>query len=170
MKDIDKEIANLFADTIDVEPIYYDFSDKYGEWEIALDLTEEEIEEEDFEPLMNYIYPLPDYFERDMEIKFGKDWRERIKEYLVATTVIYIDEAYFLALTAGGRDLSWEICESYINLGYLPPACFCDLPKMAGKNMKSKRNMRIIKACIRSVQLIQKRALQTEEKLKKLLH
>ncbi len=29
-------------------------------------------------------------------------------------------------------DLSWEICEAFLRLGYLPPATFADLPRMAG--------------------------------------
>jgi hypothetical protein len=39
-------------------------------------------------------------------------------------------EGYELALTGGGMDLSWEICEAFVRLGFLPPVHFCDLPDM----------------------------------------
>ncbi len=30
-------------------------------------------------------------------------------------------------------DLSWEICEAYLRLGYLPPLYFCMLPARADR-------------------------------------
>jgi hypothetical protein len=38
-----------------------------------------------------------------------------------------------LALTGGGMDLSWQICDAFVAAGYLPPFHFCrGLPTMAG--------------------------------------
>ena len=37
-----------------------------------------------------------------------------------------------LALSGGGMNFSWEICEAYMRLGFLPPTYFADLPEMAG--------------------------------------
>lgn len=165
-----RAVKNLFCDTVTAEPVSFDFSKGYGEtWDIALELTIEEHEE--FFPMMNYMYPLPNSFERDMEKNFGRLWRSHIKGVLNTTTVIYFYESgeYFLALTGGGMDLSWEICESYINLGYLPPVHFCNLPRLAGKDMTSRRNRRIVRACIRSVKLAGKWAKQREKHLKGLL-
>lgn len=78
-------------------------------------------------PMMNYIYPLPGSFEVP----------DDVMDKLNNTTIVCIDDNYYLALTGGGMDLSWEICESYINLGYYPPAHFCCLPRMAGRGTSS---------------------------------
>lgn len=166
------KVEDLYCDTITYKPRDFDFSEEEygGTWDIALDLTEEEEESEEFYPMMNYLYPLPPTFEKDMEKRFGKDWRRKIKEKLVCTTVVYLYEEgrYFLALTGGGMDLSWEICESYINLGYLPPFHFCNLPRLADKKM-DRKNRRIVRACLRTVKMIQMRAKEIEEHLKSLL-
>ena len=167
-----RAVKDLYCDTVTVKPVDFDFSKGYAEtWDIALDLTEEEQENEEFAPMMNYMYPLPNSFERDMEKNFGQLWRSHIKKALDNTTLVYFEESgeYFLALTGGGMDLSWEICESYINLGYLPPVHFCELPRMAGKDMTSRANRRIVKACIRSTKLAQGWAKQTEKHLRGLL-
>jgi len=40
-----------------------------------------------------------------------------------------------IALTGGGMDLSWELCETYIRLGYYPPFSLAsNLPDMADKH------------------------------------
>jgi len=46
-------------------------------------------------------------------------------------------------------DLSWDICEGYMLLGYLPPVHFCDLPAFAGMKLNAK-NKWIINGCIRA--------------------
>lgn len=61
-----------------------------------------------------------------------------------------------LALTGGGMDLTWEICEAYIALGYLPPAELCDLPAMAGCG-SSARDKLIMSACERSLSIMRGR-------------
>ena len=49
---------------------------------------------------------------------------------------------YYLALTAGGMDCSWEICAAYIRLGFCPPFHFCaSLPRMA---QTMNRDMRLV--------------------------
>jgi hypothetical protein len=60
--------------------------------------------------------------------------------------VVQIDGEYGLALTGGGMDLSWEICEAYTRLGQLPPSHFCGLPRMAGRG-ESARDRYILSAC-----------------------
>jgi hypothetical protein len=169
---IKKEVGELFTSVVHDKPIDYDFSQGYAEkWDIALDLTEEEQENEEFVPMMNYYYPLPNDFEEDMKDKFGDEWRSKIKDKLVTTTVVRFedDDKYALALTGGGMDLSWEICESFINLGYLPPAHFCDLPRMAGKSMDDESNRKIVLACLRSLDVIKYRSDYSKEGLEKML-
>lgn len=100
-------------------------------------------------PMMNYFYPLPD---DDM------DPTEAAKAIvdLPLCVIEFLDEdrgdRYALALTGGGMDLSWEICEAYMRLGYLPPAHFADLPEYAGVNYKrSAKHQWIITAMRRSI-------------------
>ena len=134
----------LSYELVESKPRDFDFSTGYGEkWHIPLDLTDEERENEGYVPMMNYIYPLGDSFE------VPKDFREKLNN----TTIVEIDGQYFLALTGGGMDLSWEICESYINLGYYPPTHFCRLPGMADRG-QSNKDKRIIKCCNDSLRTI----------------
>lgn len=74
-------------------------------------------------PMMNYYYPL----HRELD-------EEEIAN-LVNLPLVYveIDESPGLALSGGGMDLSWEICEAFIRLGFLPPANFASLPAMSGR-------------------------------------
>jgi len=163
-----KAVRDLYVETASYKPVDFDFSQGYGEtWEIALDLTEEEQDNEEYFPMMNYMYPLPKEFEHDMERLFGQLWRSHIKKVLDNTTIVYFakSEEYFLALTGGGMDFSWEICSSYIGLGYLPPLHFCDLPRMASKDMKDRRNRRIVKACLRSAKSLRMKAASVTAKL-----
>lgn len=62
-----------------------------------------------------------------------------------------------LALTGGGMDLSWEITEAYIRLGYYPPATI-RLPRLAGMRA-SERNLKIVKALTKSLEAVKSRAV-----------
>ena len=98
-------------------------------------------------PMMNYLYPLDDV---------RADWAaEQIRDLplCIITAGDCSNEVEGMALTGGGMDLSWEICEAYMRLGYLPPARFCDLPRMAGKNLTSNLNAWIIAGCLESVRV-----------------
>jgi hypothetical protein len=142
------KIESLSAECINYRARHFDFfNNDYGDkWKIGFELTEEQ-DIEDYIPLMNYIYALPDNFKPS----------KLLQEQLSNTTLICLpkEERYYLALTGGGMDLSWEICESYINLDYLPPLEFCDLPAMAGKKIEG-INKEIVLACIRSCEIASK--------------
>jgi hypothetical protein len=62
-----------------------------------------------------------------------------------------------LALTGGGMDLSWEICDAFISLGFLPPVHFCRLPYMVGWE-HDPRSTRILEACLESAEVAARRA------------
>lgn len=100
--------------------------------------------EDDWLPMMNYIYPLPDHFEVP----------EDIRDRLCCCTVVEINDQHYLALTGGGMDLSWEIVETYIRLGLLPPVHFCELPAMTGRGT-NENDRTIIDACVRSYKTIE---------------
>jgi len=137
----EKKQLDLSCEVINENPRYFDFSEEYLEqWELAVMPDEED--EDYFMPMMNYLYPLGEFFE------VPSDWKEK----LVSMTIVQIDEEYYLASTGGGMDMSWQICETYINLGYYPPTHFCQLPHMAGLSL-NKKNRQIINCCNESIQI-----------------
>lgn len=73
-------------------------------------------------PMMNAFYPV---HLTDMD-----DAAKALKN-LPLCVVQFEDGRTGLALTGGGMDLSWEIAEGFIRLGYFPPIHFADLPAMA---------------------------------------
>lgn len=97
-------------------------------------------------PMMNYWYPI--------EISDGYDAAELIAD--LPLCVVQINGTFGLALTGGGMDLSWEICEAFTKLGELPPVHFCNLPRMAGRG-KSPKDRYIISACRASLMVRMKR-------------
>jgi len=107
-------------------------------------------------PMMNYYYPV--------EI----DDTEEAARILVDTClcVVTVDGTTGLALTGGGMDLRWEICEAFMLLGHLPPLHFCDLPGMAGKNVDSKRNRWIVAGCLKSCSVAAGWAKRTAQRLR----
>jgi hypothetical protein len=83
-------------------------------------------------PMMNYYYKLPNHH------TFGPSDARKL-EGLPLCIVTFgrgqgaLEDEQALALTGGGMDLSWEICEAFMRLGFLPPAAFARVPAMAGK-------------------------------------
>ena len=106
--------------------------------------------------MMNYYYPIDLDAERD-------DLEEAAKKLvdLPLCIVTFEDsDTIALALTGGGMDLSWEICEAYMLLGYLPPLHFCDLPGISGRGT-SNRDKWIIAGCRRSAKFNRDNAYST---------
>lgn len=104
-------------------------------------------------PMMSYDYPLPG-------ARYTWAHAERIAD--LPLCIVYDndadEDAYSLALTGGGMDLSWEICEAFMRLGFLPPVHFADgLPGMAGKG-RSETDRWIIAGCRRSLEIARDRA------------
>jgi len=102
------------------------------------------------QPLMNFFYPLPGF----EEIMKWNSWSEiQIAKELARTVPLCLvtqNGEYGLALTGGGMDLSWEICEAYIRCGYLPPLHFCKLPRLAGQRLTPTKR-KIIACCRESI-------------------
>jgi len=159
------ETDSLRVDCLKETPRNYDWGRGYGEeWEIIQpydwDAFSEEDEEENEgktgyysyegmlesnQPMMNYYYPLPDRYDFDDE--------DARKINHLPLCIIYFTESeeYALALTGGGMDLSWQICEAYICLGYYPPVHF-RLPRM-GK-YATEKNLAIVDACIKGREVL----------------
>jgi hypothetical protein len=92
-------------------------------------------------PMMNYYYPLPERPDDD-DVVLALDGLP----LCVVDFNSEFESNSALALTGGGMDLSWEICEAHMRLGYLPPVDYCSLPQMAGRG-QSPRDRKIIEAC-----------------------
>jgi hypothetical protein len=82
-----------------------DTCDGRGEWD------PDEGDPDAWHPIQSRMWHLPHFDIPD-------NWRD----CLVSTTVVEIDGNHYLALTGCGMNLSWEIAESFIRLGYRPPA------------------------------------------------
>lgn len=101
-------------------------------------------------PMMNYFYPLPTY-------RGDPSDGAKALAHLPLCIVEFLgedvceDERYALALTGGGMNFCWEICEAFMRLGFLPPTHFAgQLPEMSGRGT-SKRDRWIIAGCRRSL-------------------
>ncbi len=187
------DITSLRNDTVDEKPITVDWSDtRIAEtWEVTEAVTcdtcgtvfvnrggeqHSALDDESTcsgyvgemsPPAMNYGYRLPE-FEQLHDI----DEAARAIANLPLCLVVFTDGPHdgetYLALTGGGMDLSWEICEAHILLGYLPPSHF-KLPAMSGRGA-SVRDRAIATASIRSHEMLaewaKRRATDTVEMLK----
>jgi hypothetical protein len=102
-------------------------------------------------PMMNFFYPLPASFER-------KDVEEAAKRIVnLPLCIVKLsppdgDDEWGLALTGGGMDLSWEICEAFMRLGYKPPLHFVPPPEMSGRG-ESNRDRWILSGCRSSARI-----------------
>jgi hypothetical protein len=76
-------------------------------------------------PMMNYFWPVVN----DADGRSGADWAVWLTD--VPLCVVQLGDELGLGLTGGGMDLSWEIAQAYIALGYYPPTTL-ELPAMAG--------------------------------------
>jgi hypothetical protein len=131
----------LSYELIDAQPRRFDFTEGYStRWEIPLDLTDEEWEHETYVPIYNVFYLL------GADFKVPRDFRSRLNNM----TIVRTDDEHGLALTGCGMDYTWEICETYLNLGYYPPVAMCRLPRMAGRGT-SAGDRRIIDGCLQSL-------------------
>ena len=87
-------------------------------------------------PMMSGYWPLPG-FRGDADTT-----AEAIVDLPLCLVHIEESDAWGLALTGGGMDLSWEIAEAYALVGFMPPAAI-ELPAMCGRGT-SKRDRAII--------------------------
>lgn len=108
-------------------------------------------------PMMNYWYPV--------EIKDCTATALKLVD-LPLCVVEFRDGTTGLALTGGGMDLSWEICEAFIAIGYLPPVAFTRVPGMAGKSLNKTARL-VIAACLKSNEVQQRWAQGNIDEIKR---
>jgi len=152
---IPEDIEGLYPVTCTYTPVNCDWGELgYENFEVVQPFNMEDYEDEDryYEecesnyPMMNYYYPLPDFKD------FGYEDALKINHLNLCLVYFTEKEEYALALTGGGMDLSWDIVEAYIRLGYYPPTHF-DLPNFAGMPNDMHRRC-IINACIGSREIV----------------
>ena len=141
---------------------------RHSDVEAEIESTEEGAEDGDMEPctcrgylsaegpMMNYWYP----------VKIGDCTAAAVAiQHLPLCVVEFPDGQTGIALTGGGMDLSWEICEAFIALGYWPPLHFCDLPRM-GNRGTSDADRSTIAACVESCKIAAGWARRKGERLR----
>ena len=165
-------VKDLWASLIDAKPQDYDFSEGYPEkWEyFEAERCEEcgnpvlHVRGEDYHnyldddtecegyvnadgPMMNYMYPI-----RCDRVGGVEGAMEALVDLPLCIVKFEKLDGHFMALTGGGMDLSWQICEAYMRLGYLPPTHFAGVPRMAGKTLNT-RNKWILAGCNQAVRV-----------------
>jgi hypothetical protein len=115
-------------------------------------------ESEMCQPMMNYYYPAP-----KLVGDLGKQ-NSRLQHLPVC--LVRVDGDPALALTGGGMDLTWQICEAYMRLGFLPPFHFArDLPLMAGMSMANPVTAWVWAGCKRTCEIMSNWAKRSVERL-----
>lgn len=104
--------------------------------------------DEDREIGMNYFYLIG----TNRECRFTQSDADKLEGLPLAIVYYAPFDMWGLVLTGGGMDLSWEICEGFIRLGYLPPSTMCKLPNFASMKWTEDREM-IFSACLRSLEI-----------------
>jgi len=139
-------------DPDDMEPDeIHNFVNTFGDIEayIGIDSDDQEtyleiLIEENFDyfvPMINILYPLPGL---NMDPSAAQ-----VRLIGFNVVVVLVDEKPFLAPSACGVNLSWDVCNAYITLGYHPPISFADLPDMGLS--PDRKKIAIIAAMITSV-------------------
>jgi hypothetical protein len=98
-------------------------------------------------PMMNYSYRLGAH---DVEDEDVRHLAEALRDLPLCLVQFDATEEWALALTGGGMDLSWEIAEAFIRLGWLPPHFVAVLPAMSGRPRNDDDRV-IIEACARTL-------------------
>lgn len=108
-------------------------------------------------PMMNYYYPV----DLDDEAEAAKKLAD------TCLCVVKVNGQTGLALTGGGMDLSWEICEAFVRLGFVPPSHFCrDLPRM-GPISASK--LGVLEACLLGLEAQERWAQGGSERVRQMI-
>lgn len=109
-----------------------------GTWAVidpaGVDEDDEEYDPADYEPVMSFVWPFGhDDSPRGVDLAEGQALIADLPVCLVHWVDLAETPRVGLALTGGGMDLSPQIAEAYVRLGYLPPAALAPLPDFAGR-------------------------------------
>ena len=115
-------------------------------------------------PMISYCWPLP-YFTAAAE----KTARKLAHLPVVLTHAegcpLGEEFSYGLVLSGGGMDLSWELCEAYVSLGYIPPRKLWSLPDFSGMEINSARK-KVLRAISLGIRYAQRLTVSNQEALR----
>lgn len=126
--------------------------DQLGQWSRIIDLSQESTYSAEG-PMMSSYWPVSE------EDSLDENELARLAAKIadLPLCVVYVDGTVGLALTGGGMDLSWEIAEAFIRIGYYPPTGLGTLPQTAGMEYTNKR--RAIVQALTDAQIAESRRL-----------
>jgi hypothetical protein len=174
-------VDELSCEAVDVKPIDYDWDgEKFGdEWDFseasrcekcgAVLISRGDNKHSDIDsdsdcdgyvspsegPMMSCFYPV------DIDLESAAE-----KLVDLPLCAVSVNGKTGLALTGGGMDLSWEICEAFMILGMLPPVHF-ELPGISGRGT-SEKDKWIIAGCRAALQTVVERMSGRIERLDRL--
>lgn len=131
--------------------------------EVDIDDEIDEILYNEYYPVSRHFWPLENFDEKTPVTKMLT-----ALEKAGPVTIVNIHHnhtgGYFIGLTGGGMDLSWELVAAHVYLGYLPPLELCrDLPDM-GKNYR-KDSDDLVAACKETIYTMEKQLNLAKDKL-----
>lgn len=103
-------------------------------------------------PMMNYFYPLP-----GLDLKDAYEAAKKIDGLNLCIIWFPMEEKCGMALTGAGMDFSWEICEAYMQLGFVPPYHFASDMDSDASGMTEVREW-VIEGCRESIDTVLVRA------------
>lgn len=119
------DISDLSYQAIYEKPVHFSWYDRQSKWEMVIPDNFPPDQHWELEPVMNYYYSLPGLRHT------AEESQTILLKANLPVVVVIVDDEPVIALSGGGMDLSWQICEAYIRLGFYPPFHF-ELPRMAG--------------------------------------
>jgi len=128
-------------------------------FEIDSDIFDEDGEDnrDDWHPIYNRFYPLPQGY------RGGECWHRA----MCGMTLVNVDSELGLALTGCGQDMTWEICRTYLQCGYLPPYEYaCRLPRICGQGTSPEAKM-VLAGCRITIERMRDSAARALEDLAK---
>lgn len=114
-----------------------------------------------FVPMMNYLWPVE--LSGDRGADYAADLMNR---YAGATSLVCIDDNYYIALTGGGMNLSWHLAAAYVCCGCVPPLDLIDAIAQSPFRLSSAMNAEIVYAARDGVKWCRERSKKIADSLK----
>lgn len=142
---IDEHFTEHTKDSIFTNGIQYKFQEHIGEWSFPFGVGGEEIESERFYPTVDWMYPLPRFWNKK---NFIGNMR-LLAEDIEPITFIYFpkDNETYLSTSEVTKSFVWDIARTYLSVGYLPPLWTCQLPLYDGINLDDPNNKIVALGC-----------------------
>lgn len=115
-----------------------------------------------FVPMMNSLWPV--------ELAYGRGEQETadlINRHAGATTLIRIDDDYYIGMTGGGMDLSWHIAAAYVCCGCVPPLYILESLKGSPFRVGEAINRAVLSAARRGVKHLSDKAKRLRADLRR---